>query len=105
MEYSFFVKKVQEYAATGIESSKAVCMAVQYCIENNIMKEFMEVHRGEVENMFTEEFDYDRAMEISKEEGRIEEVKKLIKAGITNLATIKASGIYTPNEIAAIAAG
>lgn len=73
MEYSLFVKKVEEYAVTYIESSKAVCMAVQYCIEHDIMKEFMEAHRGEVENMFTEEFDYDRAIEISNEEAREDE--------------------------------
>lgn len=72
MEYSLFVKKVEEYAATGIETNQAVCKAVNYCIEHDIMKEFMEAHRGEVENMFTEEFDYDRAMEISQEEAREE---------------------------------
>ena len=68
MEYSFFVNKVKEYAATGIETNLAVCKAVNYCIEHDIMKAFMEAHREEVENMFTEEFDYDKAMEIAKEE-------------------------------------
>ena len=72
MEYSFFVKKVEEYAATGIETNQAVYKAVNYCIEHDIMKEFMQEHRGEVEDMFTEEFDYDKAMEISKEEGLTE---------------------------------
>ena len=50
----------------------------------------MQAHRGEVENMFSEEFDYDRAMEISKEEareeglaegkaeGRVESIKNLM---------------------------
>ena len=32
----------------------------------------MQIHRGETEDMFSEEFDYDKAMEISKEEAREE---------------------------------
>ena len=66
------MKKVEEYVDTGMDTNQAVCKAVSYCIEHDIMKEFMQAHRGEVENMFTEEFDYDKAMEISKEEGLTE---------------------------------
>lgn len=43
-------------------------------------------------------------LEKKRNEGKIEEVKRLIKAGITTLAVIKESGLYTPEEIAAISA-
>ena len=40
----------------------------------------------------------------AKTEGKIEEIKRLINAGITTLAIIKESGLYTPEELDAISA-
>ena len=40
----------------------------------------------------------------AKTEGKIEEIKRLIKAGITTFAIIKESGLYTPEELDAISA-
>lgn len=37
-------------------------------------------------------------------QGRIQNVRDMIKAGITSLEAVKASGIYTEQELAAIAA-
>lgn len=117
MEYSIFVKKVEEFAAEpDITTEEAVCKAVNYCIEHDVMREFMEEHREEVSNMFTEEFDYDRAIAISKEEareeglaegraeGRIKNVKDMIMAGLTSLKAVRESGLYTEKEIALISA-
>ena len=36
-------------------------------------------------------------------QGRIQNVKDMIKAGVTSLEAVKASGIYTEQELAAIA--
>lgn len=109
MEYSLFVKKVEEYAAEkDTTTEQAVCKAVNYCIEHDVMKEFMIAHREEVANMFTEEFDYDRAIEISKEEareeGRIKNVRDMIMAGLTSLKAVRESGLYTEEELSLIAA-
>lgn len=46
----------------------------------------------------------DDIVDKSKAEGKIEEVKKLIKAGLTTLADIENSGLYTSDELKAIAA-
>ena len=40
----------------------------------------------------------------AKKEGKIETIKDQIKAGLLTLAAIKASGLYTEQEIAAISA-
>ncbi len=56
-------------------------------------------------------FDQDRQTEIfGKEqraegrfEGRIQSAKEMIKAGLTSFAKIKASGLYSEKELAAIA--
>lgn len=58
--------------------------------------------------MFTEEFDYDGAIEISKEEareeGRIKNVRDMIMAGLTSLKAVRESGLYTEEELSLIAA-
>lgn len=66
--------------------------------------------------MFTEEFDYDRALEIAKEEaqeeglaqgmaqGRIKAVRDMIMAGLTSLKAVRDSGLYTEQELSLIAA-
>ena len=46
----------------------------------------------------------DDIVDKSKAEGKIEEVKKLIKEGLTTLADIENSGLYTSDELKAIAA-
>ena len=40
-----------------------------YCIRNNIMKEFLELHRSEVRNMRLSEWNMGEALEADKEEG------------------------------------
>lgn len=70
--------------------------------------------------MFTEEFDYDRALEIATEEakeeglakgmaqgmaqGRIKAVRDMIMAGLTSLKAVRDSGLYTEQELSLIAA-
>lgn len=123
MEYSLFVKKVEEYVSEGnLTTEQAVCKAVNYCIDHDVMKEFMIEHREEVANMFTEEFDYDRALEIATEEakeeglakgmaqgltqgmtqGRIKAVRDMIMAGLTSLKAVRDSGLYTEQELSLI---
>ena len=75
------------------------------------MKEFMEKHRQEVVNMFTEEWNLEEAKRVAAEEaaekaaaeGRIKSVKDLIKAGLVTFEKIKNSGLYTEAELSAIA--
>ncbi len=45
-----------------------------------------------------------KARNEGRNEGRIEAIKDQIKAGLLTLAAIKASGLYTEQEIAAISA-
>ena len=39
-----------------------------YCIRNNIMKEFLELHGSEVSNMLLSEWNMDEALEVTQEE-------------------------------------
>jgi len=61
--YSFFVDKFYEYRQhlSLEESAKAV---VKYCIENNVLREFLETHGSEVCNMLFHDISIERIAEI-----------------------------------------
>ena len=83
MYYSIFVSKVEEYKTPEVTAEQAVLKAVNYCIEHDIMKEFMEEHRQEVVNMFTEEWNLEEAKRVAAEEARneskIEDILEMLK--------------------------
>lgn len=76
MYYSTFVSKVEEYKTPEVTAEQAVLKAVNYCIEHDIMKEFMEKHRQEVVNMFTEEWSLEEAKRVAAEEAAEEAAKE-----------------------------
>ena len=90
-EYSLFIEKIREYEKTGIALAESVINAVKYCIENNILKEFLREHGSEVIGIMVEEYtteDFieaiaDEAREEGREEGREEREK--LKAEIASL--------------------
>jgi len=65
--YSYFVSKFYEYRQylSLEESAKAV---VRYCIENNILKEFLETHGSEVTNMLYHDITIEEIAEIRAKE-------------------------------------
>ena len=69
--YSAFIAKVREFEKEcGDDLKEAVTRAVQYCRENDILKEFLETHSTEVINMLITEWNWDDALEVRYEEGR-----------------------------------
>jgi len=77
-EYSLFIDKVKENKIKEKSLEKAADSAINYCIANNILKEFLEAHASEVLNMLLTEWNQDEAVEVAREEGR--EQEKLIIA-------------------------
>ena len=53
-----------------------------YCIRNNIMKEFLELHGSEVSNMLLSEWNMDEALEVAKEEGMEEAFADGVEYGL-----------------------
>jgi hypothetical protein len=79
--YSIFMGKIHEYKERlGIEESVEV--AVKYCIENNILKDFLKKHGSEVYNMLFEEISVEEIVAVrceeAREEGREEERDKIM---------------------------
>jgi predicted transposase YdaD len=68
---------VQENERNGMTREDAVKKAVLDCINQNVLKEFLEQHRGEVVNMLFEEWNLDDAVAVAERDG----VKKGMKEG------------------------
>ena len=74
-EYMIFINKVREYSDDkGIDIKTAITKAIDYCIEENIMREFLIKHKAEVFSVCITEFDekiYEAELrEEAREEGR-----------------------------------
>ena len=107
---------------------QAIRNAIRICKDDNTLREYLTDKEKEVEDIMVSLFDQDWITEVYGEEcraegreeglikgraeGRAEGAKKerinsarnLIKAGVASLDALKASGIYTPQEIEAIMA-
>jgi hypothetical protein len=76
--YSVFVAKVREYdaeimgerkrALTQDEAKTAMRRAIQWCIAHNVLKQFLETNSSEVLNMLITEWDWDKYVEVQKQE-------------------------------------
>lgn len=85
-EYAILIAKIREYNRS-MELIHAIDKAVEECIQENVLRDFLEKHRREVCNMCLTEFNEERYTEIIKEEGREEgcEIGKLV----TKISLIK----------------
>jgi hypothetical protein len=81
--YSTFIAKVREYEAelaggrkpqklSDEEKEKAMTKAIRWCIDQNILKPFLETHGSEVVNMLMSEWKLEDALVVEREEGREE---------------------------------
>jgi predicted transposase YdaD len=98
--YSIFIAKVREYKADTGDDEKAMKLAVIYCIENNILKEFLEAHASEVMNMLLTEWNTVEYGEVQREEGREEGLEEGREEGRKMVLELMEQG-YTPEQIRA----
>jgi len=97
-EYSWFIQQIKDYLREGWTRDAAVTQAVNDCIEEGILVEFMKKHGSEVANMLYTQWNYDEAVSVEREEA-YEEGREAGKAiGITigkaeGIAEGKAVGI------------
>jgi predicted transposase/invertase (TIGR01784 family) len=65
--YSFFIDNIRENQKK-FSLDEAVKSAIKYCIDNNILKDFLEKNSSEVRNMLITEYNRDEEMEAVREE-------------------------------------
>jgi hypothetical protein len=67
--YSVFVGKVREYLKDVPDLQEAMKLAIKYCLEHDILKEFFDQNSKEIFNMLMTEWNWDDAKEVWFEEG------------------------------------
>jgi len=68
-EYSRFIGKIKENLIDGLSLEESIHQAIEYGIEHDIMREFLETNGSEVANMLLSGWNMDEALSVSKEEG------------------------------------
>jgi len=79
--YSTFVGKVREYEQT-LTFEEAMKEAVKYCMDNDILKTFLETHSSEVFNMLLTEWDTEEAKVVWREEGFEDGLEEGLEEGL-----------------------
>ncbi|MCL1911571.1 MAG: Rpn family recombination-promoting nuclease/putative transposase [Leptospirales bacterium] len=80
-DYAAFISKVREYEKKQ-SLNKAIESAIKYCIDNDILKEYLQQNSSEVNSMLTTEFDLDEYKEVIRMEALEEGIKKGKNEGI-----------------------
>jgi hypothetical protein len=70
--YSKFIGKIREYQKKKNPLEEAAINAINYCIKNNILKDYLEAHASEVLNMLITEWNQEEYLEVAIEEAREE---------------------------------
>lgn len=70
--YAKFTEICRQYIAEGMERQAAYQQAIEYCIEHNILREFLKKNKSEVVGMLLAEFDAEKYERTIREEGREE---------------------------------
>ena len=91
-EYSWFIQRIRNYLSDGWSRDNAITQAVQDCLDNGIMTEFMKEHGSEAVNMLYTQWNWDDAMEVEREEayeeGKIAGMAEGKIAGMTEGKTL-----------------
>ena len=88
-EYSAFIGKAREFEKAGLEREAAMKEAVVYCLENDIIKEFLEKNKAEVINMLMTEWNWDDALAVRHEEGLEDGTLKIARNALAKGASIE----------------
>ena len=86
--YRFFVEKVREYEK-ALLFDEAMKSAIKYCIEHNILKQFLEKNGSGVFNMLLTEWNLDDAKVAWREEAREETQEEIARNALAEGASVE----------------
>lgn len=75
-DYALFVDTVRHYISSGYTRERAVEIAVEECISNNVLKEFLIRNKAEVLTMLYSEYAWELHLRKLQEEGLEEGLQK-----------------------------
>jgi hypothetical protein len=79
--YSFFINKIREYQTQGLTLEEVITPVIEYCIKNNILKNYLTEHGSEVINMIFGEYDREMDIAVNRREAREEGLEEGIEKG------------------------
>ena len=104
-EHSWFIQRIKNYLSDGWSRDNAITQAVQDCLDNGIMTEFMKEHGSEAVNMLYTQWNWDDAMEVEREEAYEEgKIAGMAEGKIAGMAEGRIAGM-AEGKIAGIAEG
>jgi len=77
--YSHLISKIWEYRNSGLILEEALELAIKYCVENNILRDFLKKHGSEVYSMLYDEYRIEDEIAVIKEEVREERDRTIAK--------------------------
>ena len=113
-EYSIFSNHYKQLRKQRYSVDEAVSETISYCIKNNVMREYLVSNESEVINMFgferNEEEERQALLECGEARGKtlgikigkISTIRDMLADGLVTMEALKASGRYSPDELAAI---
>jgi predicted transposase/invertase (TIGR01784 family) len=93
--YSFFINKIREYQTQGLTLEEVITPVIEYCIKNNILKEYLEAHASEVINMIFGEYDRDMDIAVNRREAREEGLEEGEEKGMNKEKLIIAKNLLS----------
>lgn len=103
-EYGILIGKIREFRQDAQELKEAIVEAIEYCISNDILKEFLLEHKSEVTDMLKIEYDEAKTMahirEDSYEEGEQAGVEKGTEIKLIEMVCRKLSKNKSVEQIA-----
>ena len=76
-DYSTLVGQVKEGIRAGLTRKEAISRAVRYCLDNGLMKGYLEKKSQEVFNMLVLQWEQDKAIRASYEDGRDDAIESV----------------------------
>jgi len=100
--YAYLIEKIREYQAEGLSRDKSIATAIQHCIQNNILQEFLKNNYDRVIDMFNWEHDEEAEKNVIRREAMEQEkldiAKNLLSMNLSIGDIVKATGL-TPEVI------
>lgn len=69
-DYAYFVHRVRENLKQGMTRDDAIRETMRYCMERDVLKDFLQANMKEVFDMVALEWNWNTALDVAKEEAR-----------------------------------
>lgn len=83
-DYGRLIAKIKEEINLGLDNHSAISKAIDFCLENNFMKDYLEKNSKEVFNMLNLQWNSDDALQARFDDGFEFVAKNLIKKGLSS---------------------